>query len=161
IKIIKDGVPESKELDRVEQAIAKVDAEWEAKLERAKEPDVDSSLFFTDEELDALLSGNDIFSGNIANLSNVQRFEKLKKAARWLDKYSMEIKNLKINDITSDNPNAYLFLDVRKISTYGDKEKKMVAALWTLADLVVVCAAPADNSDSIRMSFGVHNIWSE
>ena len=77
--------------ERIEQAKKKAEEEYQEKLERSKQSDVDVRDFFDDEELDRILSDNEFFNGRVANLSKMQRYEKLKLAAQWMNDHSMEV----------------------------------------------------------------------
>ena len=54
--------------ERVEQAKKKAEEEYQEKLERSKQSDVDVRDFFDDEELDRILSDNEFFNGRVADL---------------------------------------------------------------------------------------------
>ncbi len=98
--------------ERIEQAKKNAEANYQAKLEKSRTSDVDVRDFFTDEELDKILS-DDFFAGKVADLGAVQRYEKVKQAALWLDANSMEVVSTEIEPISFTRPNVTISVDIR------------------------------------------------
>ena len=61
---------------RIAQAKEKAEADYQEKVKQSREADVDVRDFFSDEELDRILTDNEFFNGRVADLSKVQRHEK-------------------------------------------------------------------------------------
>lgn len=142
--------------ERIEAAKAKAEAEYEAKLEASRACDVDVRDFFTDEELDAILSGNDFFKGRIADLTRVQRHEKLSLAARWMQAHSMEVVALDIEPVSQSRPNAILTMDIRRLASLRGEELRVFTMMSALADSMYISGI---KDDVIRFSFCVEKVW--
>lgn len=141
---------------RIETAKVKAEADFNAKVERSRASDVDVRSFFSDEELEQLLSGNEFFNGRIADLSKMERYKRASAAAKWLEKNSMEVVNVEIEGVANDRPNAIIAIDIRRLASLRDKELQVFTALTALADSVFVSGL---KDKTIRFTFGVEGIW--
>lgn len=144
--------------ERIEAAKAKAEAEYTAKLEASRASDIDVRDFFTAEELDSILSGNGFFNGKIADLSKVQRHEKLSLAAKWMQAHSMEVTALDIEPVSRSRPNAIITLDIRRLASLRGKELQVFTMMAALADSLYISGI---KDGVIRFTFTVEAVWSE
>ena len=100
--------------DRIKAAAKKAEEEYAAKVEKSRASDVDVRDFFTDEELEKLLSGNEVFNGRVADLSRMERYKRAVTAAKWLEANSIEVVNLDIEGVSKSRPNAIIVMDIRR-----------------------------------------------
>ena len=130
--------------------------EYQEKLERSKQSDVDARDFFDDEELDRILSDNEFFNGRVADLSKMQRYEKLKLAARWMNDHSMEVVCVDIDKPSQSRPNVVVSMELRRLSSLRGRELKIFSAMNALADTVFLSGL---KDEAIRFSFGIESLW--
>ena len=154
----KIGNPDSPMGKRIAAAAKAAEDDFNKKIERSRASDVDVRSFFTDEELDALLSGNEFFNGKIADLSKMERYDKAVAAAKWLEANSVEVVKVDIEGVARDRPNAIICLDMRRLASLRGKELKLFTAMFTLADSVFLSGI---KDSHIRFTFGVEGIWKE
>ena len=142
--------------ERIEAAKAKAEAEYNAKLEASRASNIDVRDFFTAEELDSILSGNGFFNGKIADLSKVQRHEKLSLAARWMQAHSMEVTALDIEPVSRSRPNAIITLDIRRLASLRGEELRVFTMMTALADSMYISGI---KGGVIRFTFSVEKVW--
>ena len=142
--------------ERIEAAKAKAEAEYNAKLEASRASNIDVRDFFTAEELDSILSGNGFFSGRVADLSKVQRHEKLSLAARWMQAHSMEVTALDIEPVSRSRPNAIITLDIRRLASLRGEELRVFTMMTALADSMYISGI---KGGVIRFTFSVEKVW--
>ena len=143
---------------RIEAAKVKAEADYQTKLKQSRNADVDVRNFFTDDELEELLSGNEFFNGKIADLSRLERYKRACAAAKWLEANSIEVLKVEVEGVSNDRPNAIIALDVRRLASLRDKELRVFTALTALADSVFISGI---KDSHIRFTFGVEGIWKE
>ena len=143
---------------RIEDAKQKAEQEYKNKIERSRAADVDVREFFSDEELDCLLSSNELFQGKLLDLTKRERYGKLATAARWMDANSIEVADIKIEGISPSRPNAVVVLELHRLASLQGKEAKVFAAMTALADDLFIAGG---DSESVRFTFGVREIWKE
>ena len=144
--------------DRIKAAAKKAEEEYAAKVEKSRASDVDVRDFFTDEELEKLLSGNEVFNGHVADLSKMERYKRAVTAARWLEANSIEVVGLDIEGTSKSRPNAIIALDIRRLASLRGKELRVFTGLTALADTVFLSGI---KDSTIRFTFGVEGIWQE
>ena len=142
---------------RIEAAKQKAEAEYQDKLEKSRESDVDVRDFFTPEELDRILE-DDYFNGKIADLSVMQRYDKVKQAALWLDANSMEVTQIEIEPLSRNRPNAVITIEIRRLASLRGKELRVFSAMNILADSVFMSGL---KDATIRFTFGLEGVWKE
>lgn len=142
--------------ERIEQAKKKAEEEYQEKLERSKQSDVDVRDFFDDEELDRILSDNEFFNGRVADLPKMQRYEKLKLAAQWMNDHSMEVVCVDIDKPSQPRPNVVVSMELRRLSSLRGRELKIFSAMNVLADTVFLSGL---KDEAIRFSFGIESLW--
>lgn len=142
---------------RIEAAKQKAEAEYQDKLEKSRKSDVDVRNFFTPEELDRILE-DDYFSGKIADLSVMQRYNKVKQAALWLDANSMEVTEVEIEPLSRNRPNAVITIEIRRLASLRGKELRVFSAMNILADSVFMSGL---KDATIRFTFGLEGVWKE
>ena len=130
--------------------------EYQEKLERSKQSDVDVRDFFDDEELDRILSDNEFFNGRVADLPKMQRYEKLKLAAQWMNDHSMEVVCVDIDKPSQSRPNVVVSMELRRLSSLRGRELKIFSAMNVLADTVFLSGL---KDEAIRFSFGIESLW--
>ena len=157
-KVIYMNNPNDRIGERIRAAAKAAEEEYKNKIERSRAADVDVRNFFTDEELDALLSGNEFFNGRIADMERMERYKRACAAAKWLDDHSIDVINVDIEGVSSDRPNAIIAVDVRRLASLRDKELRVFTALTALADSVYLSGI---KDNHIRFTFGVEGIWKE
>lgn len=141
---------------RIEQAKVKAEAAYREKLEKSRASDVDVRDFFTDEELNRILSDGEFFSGKIADLTAVQRYEKVKQAAAWLDANSLEVVKVEAEPISKSHPNVTVSIEIRCLASLRGKELRVFSAMNLLADTVFLSGI---KDATIRFTFGLEGVW--
>ena len=144
--------------ERIKAAAKKAEEEYAAKIERSRASDVDVRDFFTDEELERLLSENEVFHGRVADLSKMERYKRAVTAAKWLEANSIEVVGLNIEGTSKSRPNAVISLDIRRLASLRGKELRVFTGLTALADTVFLSGI---KDSTIRFTFGVEGIWRE
>lgn len=144
--------------DRIKAAAKAAEAAFEEKVEKSRASDVDVRSFFTDEELEQLLSSGESFNGKIADLSKLERYKRACAAAKWLDKNSVEVVKVEIEGVSRDRPNAIIAMDIRRLASLRGNELRVFTALTALADSVFLSGI---KDSTIRFTFGVEGIWKE
>ena len=157
-KEIKIGDPNSRMGRRIRAATEAAEATYREKLDKSRDPGVDVRDFFTDEELERLLSENELFEGHLADWTALQRYNKLAAAARWLHAHSMECLNVEIEGKAPSRPNATVAVDIRRLASLRGKELKVYAGMTALADDLFISGI---KDNHIRFTFGVRDIWKE
>lgn len=155
-RVIRMGNPNDRMGQLIEQAKEKAEREYQEKLEKSRASDVDVRDFFSDEELNRILSDNEFFQGKVADLTVMQRYEKAVMAARWLEAHSMEIVGLDVEKVTPKQPNAIICLDIRRLASLRGMELKVFTALTALADSVFLSGI---KDAHIRFTFGIEGVW--
>lgn len=140
---------------RIEAAKQKAEADYNNKINKSREADVDVRDFFTPEELDRILS-DDYFSGKVANLSVMQRYNKVKQAAQWLEANSMEVTGIEIEPLSKNRPNAVITIEIRRLASLRGKELRVFSAMNILADSVFMSGI---KDSAIRFTFGLEGVW--
>ena len=133
-KEIRMGNPDSAIGRRIKEVAEAAEAEYRTKLEKSRDPDIDVRDFFTDEELERLLSENEMFEGHLADWTALQRYNKLTAAACWLDAHSIECLGVEIEGTAPSRPNATVALDIRRLASLRGKELKAYAGDGTYGD---------------------------
>ena len=142
--------------NHINDAKRKAEDELARKIEKSKGYNVDVRDIFTDADFDVICQNNEFFNGKIVDISKVQRYEKLKKAAQWLEAKSIEVVGIEIEPIEKDHPNAIIAIDIRRVSSFRDKELKAFSAMYILADTVFVSGV---KDSVVRFTFGIEDIW--
>lgn len=144
--------------DRIKAAAKAAEADFEEKVEMSRAADVDVRSFFTDEELEQLLSGNEFFNGKVADLSKLERYKRACAAAKWLEANSIEVVKVEIEGVSRDRPNAIIAMDIRRLASLRDKELRVFTAMTALSDDLFLSGI---KDSTIRFTFGVRDIWKE
>lgn len=144
--------------ERVERAKIKAEEKYQKKLEQSKASDVDVRDFFDDEELDRILSDNEFFNGRVVDLSKMQRYEKLKLAAQWMNDHSMEAVSVDIEKPSSARPNVVVTMELRRLASLRGRELRIFTAMAAMADTVFLSGL---KDSTIRFSFGVESVYQE
>lgn len=144
--------------DRIEAAKKKAEAELAEKVQKSRASDVDVRSFFSDEELDALISKNEMFVGHIADLSRMERYKRACAAAKWLDDHSIEVVSVDFEGVSPSKPNAVISMEIRRLASLRDLELKMFTYLSALSDSVFLSGI---KDGVIRFTYGVEEIWKE
>ena len=142
--------------ERIADAAAQAEQRYQDKVSRSRESDVDVRDFFDDEELERILQSNDFFTGKIADFSQLQKFNKLKMAAAWLDAHCLEVVRTDIEEPSKSRPNTIVSVDIRRLASLHGKEKQVFAAMQVLADTVYVSGL---KDDVIHFTFGILGVW--
>ncbi len=141
----------------IEQEKARQEAEFQAKIEASRAPNVDVRDFFTDEELARILA-DDHFQGRVAELSKVKRYEELRKAANWIFVNCIDCSKLDVESVSSGNRNVGITLSLHRFSSFSGEAMKMLRVMFTLADSVYFSAIKEDEP---LLSFSVMGVWAE
>ena len=152
-KVIKMGSNKMGQL--IEAAKKQAEIDYMERVDRSRECDVDVRDFFTPEELDRILS-DDYFNGKVADLSVMQRYEKAKQAAMWLDAHCMEIVSIEIEPISRSRPNAIITVDIRRLASLRGKELRVFNAMGVLADSMFLSGL---KDMAVRFTFGFEGVW--
>lgn len=157
-KQIRIGNSNSPMGQRIGAAKTKAEADFSKKVERSRAADVDVRSFFTDEELEQLLSGNEFFNGKIADLSKLERYKRACAAAKWLEAHSVEVVQVETDGVSRNRPNAIVSIDIRRLASLREEELRVFTALTALADDLFMSGI---KDSTIRFTFGVRGIWKE
>lgn len=157
-KQIRIGNSNSPMGQRIDAAKTKAEADFKVKVERSRADDVDVRSFFTDDELEQLLSSGESFNGKIADLSKLERYNRACAAAKWLEANSLEVVKVETDGVSHDRPNAIVSMDIRRLASLRGKELRVFTALTALADDLFLSGI---KDATIRFTFGVRNIWKE
>lgn len=141
---------------RIEQAKKRAEDNYLNKVAKSRQSDVDVCDFFSDEELDRILTDNDFFKGKVADLTKLQRHEKLATAARWLDANCMEVVYIEVQKPAPTRPNAIVLLELRRLSSLRDQELRIFTAMCAMADTMFLSNL---KDETIRFTFGVENLY--
>ena len=141
---------------RIAQAKEKAEAEYQEKVKQSRDADVDVREFFSDEELDRILTVNEFFNGRVADLNKVKRNEKVSMAARWMKANSMEVVDIDIEPVSSSHPNAIITMEIRRLASLCGQELKVFAAMCAMADSVFMSGI---KDSVIRFTFGIEGVW--
>ena len=152
------GDPNSAEGRRIMAAKEKADKLLAEKKKKSRDPDVDVRTFFTDEELAALLRSEESFLGSAADLDKLRRYKRICSALKWMDTYCLEVQRIEFEFVSRERPNVVAVMDVRNVSSFTGKERRVFAELYTLADTVFVSRT---REGVIRFTFGVEGAWKE
>jgi hypothetical protein len=144
--------------ERIEQAKRQAEEDFQNKVERSRLSDVDVRDFFTDEELDAILSNGDFFNGKVANLTKAQRHSKLAQAAAWLNDNCMEVVSVEAERLSKSHPNGIVSVDVRRLGSLRGRGLKVFTAMNALADSVFFSGL---KDQTIRFTFSIDGVWQE
>ena len=106
------------------------------------------------EELDHILSDN-FFGGKVGNLSALQRYEKMKLAASWLDCHCFECVGIDIQPPSRSRTRVTISIEIRRLSYLKDKPLRVFTALNILADSVFISGV---KDDVVRYEFGVEGV---
>ena len=141
---------------RIAQAKEKAEAEYQEKVKQSRDADVDVREFFSDEELDRILTVNEFFNGRVADLNKVKRNEKVSMAARWMKANSMEVVDIDIEPVSNSHPNAIITMEIRRLASLCGQELKVFAAMCAMADSVFMSGI---KDSVIRFTFGIEGVW--
>lgn len=142
--------------ERIADAAAQAEQRYQDKLRRSRESGVDVRDFFDDEELERILQSNEFFTGKIADFSQLQKFNKLKMAASWLDAHCMEVTKVDITEPSKTRPNTTIAVEIRRLASLHGKEKQVFASMQILADTVYVSGL---KDEVVRFTFGIEGVW--
>ena len=144
--------------ERIEQAKRKAEQEYTEKLHRSQESDIDVRDFFSDEELMRILESESIFHGNVADLTKLQRFEKLATAAKWMEANSIEVTGVEIEKPTPGRPNVVVSMTVNRLCSFRGKELGVMTLMHALSDTVFLSSI---KDEGTKFSFGLESVWQE
>lgn len=142
--------------ERIDNIAAQAEQRYQDKVSRSRESDVDVRDFFDDEELERILQSNDFFTGRIADFSQLQKFNKLKMAAAWLDAHCMEVAKTEVVEPSKSRPNTTITVEVRRLASLHGKEKQVFTSMQILADTVFMSGL---KDEVIRFTFGIEGVW--
>lgn len=140
--------------DKIEKARAEAEAQYQDKLKRSRESDVDVRDFFDDAELERILQGNEFFTGKIADYEKVERFNKLRMAAQWMMSHSLEVA---ATSTMNEGRNGIVVVDIRRLASLHGEELRVFTFMNALADTVYLSGL---KDDVIRITFAVNGIRS-
>lgn len=139
---------------KIEQARIKAEEQYQEKLRRSRESDVDVRDFFDDEELERILQSNNFFTGKIADYEKTERYNKLRMAAQWMMSHSMEVA---ATSSTDEGKNGIVVIDIRRLASLRGEELRVFSLMNALADTVYLSGL---KDDVIRLSFVVDDMRS-
>ena len=142
--------------ERIDNIAAQAEQRYQDKVSRSRESDVDVRDFFDDEELERILQSNDFFTGRIADFSQLQKFNKLKMAAAWLDAHCMEVAKTEVVEPSKSRPNTTITVEVRRLASLHGKEKQVFTSMQILADTVFMSGL---KDEVVRFTFGIEGVW--
>ena len=143
---------------RIAKAKAVAEEEYNEKLELSRASDVDVRTFLSDEEISRIISDNEFFSGRVADLTKVQRYEKAATAARWMKANSMEVVAVNIERPSKSRPNVVISMDIRRLASLHGTELKVFSAMTILADTMFISGI---KDAEVRFTFGIEGVWKE
>lgn len=156
-----DDVLESNNIDiisaRIAHAKGKAEVEYLDKIKQFCEADADVQDFFLDEKLDRILTDNKFFNVSVADLTKVQRHEKISLAAQWMKANSMEVVDTDTEPVSSSHPNAIITMEIRRFASLRGQESKVFTAMCAMSDSVFMSGI---KDNVIHFTFGLEDVWS-
>lgn len=134
--------------DRIERAKAKAELAYTEKLERAKAYDRESE-HLTPEELDSIIDSA-LLCGGIDALDAVQRYERIRQAALWLDAHCMDVVSVEAEQTI--RPHSTIRVELRRLASLQGKALHVFTAMSALADSLSISGV---KDASIRVTFAV------
>lgn len=142
--------------ERIDNIAAQAEQRYQDKVSRSRASDVDVRDFFDDEELERILQSNDFFTGKVADFSQLQKFNKLRMAASWLDAHCLEVVKTEVVEPSKSCPNTTITVEVRRLASLHGEEKQVFASMQILADTVFVSGL---KDEVVRFTFGIEGVW--
>lgn len=140
--------------NKIEQARIKAEEQYQDKLRRSRESDVDVRDFFDDEELERILQSNEFFTGKIADLEKTERYNKLRMASQWMMSHSLEVA---ATSTMNEGRNGIVVVDIRRLASLRGEELRVFTMMNAISDTVYFSGL---KDDVIRISFAVDDIRS-
>ena len=141
------------------EAKVKAEAEFQAKADKLRTGKFGFEDLFSDDDIVTILERaeqNKFFKGRCVDISRVQKYDKIKKLAQWLDCHCPDILGIVIGGITSRQPHAVVSIDVRRLSALRGRPLQAFCMLFSLSDNVFLSGI---NGDMIRFSFSVEYVY--
>lgn len=152
------GVSRNNMKERIERAKQKAEAEFEKKIQKSQESDVDVREIFTDVDFDAICENSDYFNGKVADMPKAQRYKKVELAAKWLEANSIEVVAIEVEPISKERPNAIITIDIRRLASFKGEELRVFTMMNALADTVFISGV---KDSTVRFTFGIEDVWRE
>lgn len=140
--------------NKIEQARIKAEQQYQDKLRQSRESNVDVRDFFDDEELERILQSNDFFTGKIADLEKMERYNKLRMAAQWMESHSLEVA---ATSSMNEGRNGIVVVDIRRLASLRGEELRVFTYMSALSDTVYVSGLM---ENVIRFSFTINDVRS-
>ena len=140
--------------NKIEQARIKAEQQYQDKVSRSRESDVDVRDFFDDEELKLILQSNDFFTGKIADLEKMERYNKLRMAAQWMGSHSLEVA---ATSSMNEGRNGIVVVDIRRLASLRGEELRVFTFMSALSDTVYISGLM---ENVIRFSFTINDVRS-
>lgn len=141
-----------------EDVAAELHCSEEEALERIGITELRRTLAYTPEEIEAMYQRNENFNGRRANFGKLRLFQEIKADLTNFLQSCDDVCKLEEVRPNQYEKNALLFLDINAVSTFNKDEVAMLTAIMNKADRVIVNAV---GGSSVRISFGVENIWED
>lgn len=139
-----------------EDVAAELHCSEEEALDRIGITELRKTLAYTPEEIEAMYQRNENFDGRRANFGKLRLFQEIKTDLTNFLQSCDDVYKLEEVRPNQYEKNALLFLDIKAISTFNKDEVAMLTAIMNKADRVIISAI---EGGSIRISFGVENVW--
>jgi hypothetical protein len=147
-----DNAPELNRKN-MEERIKKVSAEYEKELERKKKlyDEIGDAEVFTPEDFEFMLNENEMFRGKNVDLTQVQKYNKLSDAARWLDAKHTDVIKIDCPPLPTGRA-GYIGVDINDVSFFGEDVKRILAGMVLLCDNLTVSGL---KEGVVHLSFGI------
>ncbi len=127
-------------------------------LERIGIVELQRTLAYSPEEIEAMYRRNENFDGKQVAFDKLQLFHELKADLAEFLQHCDDVQRLEEIRPNPREKNAILFLDVGIVTTFDKEEISILTTIMERADRTVVSAI---GNDCIRFSFCIENIWTE
>ena len=145
--------------EKPDEAKVKAKAEFQVKSDMLKTGEYDFDELFNDDDIVKILERaeqNEFFRGRFIDLSKAQKYDKMKKLAKWLDCHCPDVVGIVIGGISSTRHHALVSIDVRRLSCIQGRPLQAFCVLHSLSDAVFLSGI---NGDIIRFSFSVEYVY--
>lgn len=139
------------------ERIDKVAADYEKELDRKKETyrQTGDSEVFTPEDIDAMLGENEMFHGKNLDFSQVQKFNKLAEAAKWLDSKHGDVVKIDCPPLPKGRA-GYICMDIKGLSFFNSEEtRRHIAGMILMCDSFTVSGL---DDGVVHLNFAIRDI---
>ena len=144
--------------ERIRKVKAERDAEYKEKAKKLLETNIPIEELFTPEDIEEIERRNAFFNGTVANLTKVQKHQKIVKIGKWLDAHSFDVLWCDAEPLSYANAGAAIIFELKELCIFKALALQAIIAMSSLADSVCLSAL---TGKSVRLSFFLDGVFSE